>query len=91
MTLDFVRRALRAARQNIDSQELRGKILRNKELAAAIADCQLESALAPDLPRIARMIPFCAFCVPGKGCSSHGCEFFLGEAVEKGRAGRRRR
>jgi len=74
MTLELVRRPLRAPRQNIDSRELTGKIFRNKELAAAIADCKLDS---PDLPRIARMIPFSAFCVPGKGCSSHGQELFL--------------
>ena len=77
MTLELVRRPLRAPRQNIDSRELTGKIFRNKELTAAIADRQLESPLAPDLPRIACMIPFSAFCVPGKGCSSHGQELFL--------------
>ena len=64
--------------QNPGSKGLRGKILRNKELA----EQRVVAAFASDWFGFGRTSPLCAVCILGQGCTSHAEGLFLWRAVE---------
>jgi hypothetical protein len=58
--------------QNPGSKGLRGKILRNKELAQVGL-----AAWVPNCFGVGRTIRLCAFYSLGQGCSSHAADFLF--------------
>src|SRR5580700_10007057 len=77
------RRDMPARGQNLDSQRLAAKILRNKELTTRTGPggCRVDSVTG--CFGSVRTIPLWALHMLSKGCTSHRLNIFLWKAVEK--------